>query len=79
MKELCVTCAETVGGCDNPEACPIFQTVSALEDQIEKMKNCFNCSRDRMEDGSKYCEVCTRTSVHKTDAQLTDNWELVAS
>ena len=31
MMELCKTCAEAVGGCDNPEQCPIFQTVSKLE------------------------------------------------
>ena len=37
--ELCMEkCVPETGGCDNPDACPIYKTVTSLENRIEKLR-----------------------------------------
>jgi len=56
MKELCEKCMEEVGGCDNPESCPIFQTVSKLESRVKELESAIACMKQTVNDlaGEKF-------------------------
>jgi len=76
MKELCEKCMEEVGGCDNPESCPIFQTVSKLESRVKELESAIACMKQTVNDlaGEKF-EAEAR--VKELEAELADLKEVM--